>query len=228
VASGALTVGTLALLFFYVRILSIPIQSYGTIRFELTRGMVAFGRIFEIRDFPATMTFPPDPESCDPLDGSVEFRHVAFRYTDPSVLAPASLRYIDAQPEVDSNDAPALVLDDVSFQVEPGRFVALVGSSGAGKSTVAALAARLFDVSSGSVLIGGVDVTQVPERQLVKSVGLVTQDTLLFHDTIRNNLLVGRPDATDKELVRACVAAGIHQFIRSLPAGYGTIVGERG
>jgi ATP-binding cassette subfamily B protein len=230
VAAGRLTVGTLALLFFYVRILSTPIQSYANIRFELIRGLIAFGRIFEIRDFPPAMTFVAEKGDADAAvapDGSLEFRQVSFRYPDAAVLAPSSLRYTDAQPE-GVDDEPALVLDGVSFRIEQGRFVALVGPSGGGKSTVAALAARLFDTTSGTVLVGGIDVRDIPERRLVHRVGLVTQDTLLFHDTIRANLLVGRPDATDKELVRACVAAGIHQFVRSLPAGYGTIVGERG
>ncbi len=228
VAAGTFTVGTLALLFFYVRILSTPIQDYGRIRFELTRALVAFGRVFEIRDFPSYMTFPPDTSNEDPLPGSLEFRNVSFAYPDPSILAPGSLRYADARPETDTIAGPQMVLNAVSFTVRPGSFVALVGSSGSGKSTTAALAARLFDPTDGQILVGGIDVREIPERQLVKSVGLVTQDTLLFHDTIRSNLLLARSDATDKDLVRACAAASIHPFLRSLPAGYGTMVGERG
>jgi ATP-binding cassette subfamily B protein len=228
VAAGTFTVGTLALLFFYVRILSTPIQDYGRIRFELTRALVAFGRVFEIRDFPAYMTFPTPTSTAEPLPGSLQFQNVSFAYPDPSLFAPASLRYADARPGTDAIDGPQLVLEDVTFSVRPGSFVALVGSSGSGKSTTAALAARLFDPTTGRVVAGGIDIREIPESQLVKTVGLVTQDTLLFHDTIRNNLLLARPDATDKELVRACAAAGIHQFLRSLPAGYGTMVGERG
>jgi ATP-binding cassette subfamily B protein len=129
---------------------------------------------------------------------------------------------------MDTIDAPQVVIENVSFTVRPGSFVAIVGPSGSGKSTLAALAARLFDPTSGRIFVGGVDLREIPEPRLVTTVGLVTQDTLLFHDTIRENLLLAKPDATDKELVRACVAAGIHQFVRSLPAGYGTLVGERG
>lgn len=224
VADGSLTVGTLALLFFYVRIIAAPIQSYGSIRFEVTRGLVAFGRVFEVRDYQHAVLFGTVTEPG--RAGALSFDHVSFRYPDPATLVPPSLRYADARPD-GAHERP-LVLDDVSFDVEPGQFVALVGSSGSGKSTIAALAARLFDATTGAIRIGGSDIRDLAESTLVTSVGLVTQDTLLFHDTIRANLLLARPDATDKEMVRACVAAGIHQFIRSLPAGYGTVVGERG
>ena len=241
VMAGTLTVGTLALLLFYVRILAAPIQAYSAIRFEMTRAMVAFSRVFEVLDFTPNLTFvDPAVDAADGSagpdagnrtltpDGSVEFRHVTFAYPDAYDVAPASLVQTDSEPDRDRDEEQQFVLDDVSFRIEPGQFVALVGASGAGKSTIAALIARLFDATTGQVLVGGVDVKSLDLDTLIATVGLVSQDTYLFHDTIRSNLVLAKPDATDKEVVRACMLAGIHKFIRTLPAGYSTLVGERG
>jgi ABC-type multidrug transport system fused ATPase/permease subunit len=140
---------------------------------------------------------------------------------------PPSLAVTDAPPERASS-GDGQVLTDVSLRIEAGSFVALAGSSGSGKSTVAALASGLFVPTTGTITVGGVDIRALDDGTLKRSVGLVTQDTHLTHDSIRANLLLARPDATEKEMVKACVAAGIHKFIRGLPSGYGTVVGERG
>ena len=226
VGAANMTVGTLALLLFYVRILAAPIQAYSGIRFEMTRAMVAFSRVFEVLDFPDLVAFPGS--AATPTDSSVELRNVRFAYPDPFELAPPSLVQASAKPDDESEASAEEVLRDVSFYVPAGGFTAIVGASGSGKSTIAALIARLFDVTDGQVLIGGVDVRDIDESTLTATVSLVTQDTHLFHDTVRANLVLAKPDATDKEVVRACMAAGIHKLIRDLPAGYSTLVGERG
>jgi len=227
VANGSMTIGELALLLFYLRILATPIQNYSQIRFELIRGFVAFTHLFEVLDLEVERRPAPGTGAAPVEPGVLELDAVSFAYPRASDVVPPALAMTDAPPERAAADG-GRVLDEVSFRVERGAFVALAGSSGSGKSTVAALAAGLYPVSSGRVLLGGVDIQTLEDETLRRAVGLVTQDTHLIHDSIRNNLLLVRPDATDKELVRACVAAGIHKFIRGLPNGYGTIVGERG
>lgn len=226
VSDGRMGIGDLVLLLFFLRIIAQPLQTYSQLRFELIRGFVAFGRLFEVLDL--------DPEQ-RPADGSgavpeqpghLAFESVSFRYPTATASVPSSLAVGD-QPR-DVNDGGDLVLEDISFSVTPGALVALAGSSGSGKSTIAALGAGLYGASEGRVLLGGVDIRDLDRATLSSSVGIVTQDTHLVHDTIRNNLLLARPDASDKEVVKACVAAGIHGFIRSLPNSYGTVVGERG
>jgi ATP-binding cassette subfamily B protein len=228
VVAGSMTIGELALLLFYLRMLAVPIQNYSQIRFELIRGFVAFGRLFEVLDLKQDPRPAEDAGTVPPSPGLVEFNHVSFRYPTARESVPPSLAMADAPPELDAKPGSDLVLDDVSFRLQPGAFVALAGSSGSGKSTIAALAAGLFPSSSGVVEVGGTDLGSLGDEALRRAVGLVTQDTHLIHETIRANLLLARPDATDKEVVKACVAAGIHKFIRSLPNGYGTVVGERG
>ena len=227
VQNGTMTVGELALLLFYLRIVAGPIQNYSQIRFELIRGFVAFGRLYEILDLQESGR-PRDGEGAAPTaPGVLEFSHVGFRYPTAGESVPPSLAMTDAPPERAST-GDGHVLTDVSFRIEAGSFVALAGSSGSGKSTVAALASGLFAPTIGAIVVGGVDIASLDEPTLKRSVGLVTQDTHLIHDSIRANLLLARPDATEKEMVKACAAAGIHKFIRGLPSGYGTVVGERG
>ena len=227
VQDGGMTVGELALLLFYLRIVAGPIQNYSQIRFELIRGFVAFGRLYEILDIDDEGR-PPEGQGADAVaPGVLELSHVSFRYPTAGESVPPSLAVVDVRPERAAS-GNGLVLDDVSFRIEPGSFVALAGSSGSGKSTVAALASGLFAPTSGTVVVGGVDIRTLDDVTLKRSVGLVTQDTHLIHDSIRANLLLARPDATEKEMVKACAAAGIHKFIRGLPSGYGTVVGERG
>ena len=228
VARGSMTIGELALLLFYLRMLAMPIQNYSQIRFELIRGFVAFGRLFEVVDLKQNARPADDIGTPQPWPGLLEFRNVSFRYPTARESVPPSLAAADTPPELDAKPGSDIVLDDVTFRLEPGSFVALAGSSGSGKSTIAALAAGLFPPSTGIVEVGGADLQALGDDALRRSVGLVTQDTHLIHDTIRANLLLAKPDATDKEMVKACAAAGIHKFVRSLPNGYGTVVGERG
>lgn len=239
VSAGTMTIGGLALLLFYVRIVAMPFQSYGQLRFELLRGMLAYGRLFELIPEPAdgepvgstTRSAPTDPHgrtdgADDRTDGTLQFEHVSFRYPDPRSIVPISLSLDGFATAGSADDAP--VVHDLSFEIPAGSFVALAGASGAGKSTVAALASGLVRPTSGTVRVGGVAIDGLDHESRRAAVGLVSQDAHLIHDSIRANLLLARPDATDKELVRACATAGIHRFVRSLPNGYGTVVGERG
>ena len=149
-----------------------------------------------------------------------------FRYPAPSTVSIASLE-ADAQ-AVLSDEPSDWILKGVSFTAEPGQMVALVGPSGAGKTTLSHLVPRLYDVTSGAMRVDGHDVRDVTLTSLAGAIGMVTQDAHLFHDTIAANLRYARPDATDAELVDACKAARIHDLIVSLPDGYRTVVGERG
>jgi ATP-binding cassette subfamily B protein len=166
----------------------------------------------------------PDADELDSRADTVEFRDVVFRYPSADEVSLASLESVavlDATPS-------QTVLDGVSFSVPSGRMVALVGPSGAGKTTITALAARLYDVTGGAVLVGGRDVRAVTQDSLHRAIGVVTQDAHMFHDTIRANLLYARPDATDGELSEAVHAAQIGDLVSSLPDGLDTVVGDRG
>ena len=160
------------------------------------------------------------------LDGaaSVELQDVRFRYPAAAEVSLASLESV-ARLGADRGDE---VLRGVSFRVEPGRTIALVGPSGAGKTTVTSLVTRLYDATSGSVLVGGMDVRDVTQESLRASIGVVSQDAHMFHDTLRANLLYAAPGATDQELYSALDAAQVGGLARSLPEGLDTVVGERG
>ncbi len=157
-------------------------------------------------------------------DRSVEFDHVSFRYPTAEQVSLASLEDLSL-PE---HGEPATVLHDVSFRAEPGQLVALVGHSGAGKSTIANLVPRLYDVTDGAVRVGGVDVRQATSDSLRAAIGVVSQDAHLFHDTIGANLRYARPEATDDELWTAMTGARIAALVASLPDGLDTVVGDRG
>ncbi|MGO8948716.1 MAG: ABC transporter ATP-binding protein [Ktedonobacterales bacterium] len=186
-----------------------PIGQLLTIQVQWQGAFALFDRIFEYLDLPLEITDKPDAIALDPADvrGDVEFNQVTFRY---------------------SPDLELPTLDNVSFHVKPGQLTALVGPSGAGKTTITYLVPRLYDVESGSVTIDGHDVRDVTLESLGQAIGVVTQETYLFHSTIRENLLYARPDATQEELEAAARAAAIHEHIMDLPEGYDTVVGERG
>jgi len=159
--------------------------------------------------------------------GRVEFDHVWFRYP---TAAEASLPSLEqGLPAVSEPEGPPqYVLKEVSFDIEPGRTVALVGPSGAGKTTIAMLIPRIFDVTDGAIRVDGRDVRDVTLQSLARAIGVVTQDPHLYHDTIANNLRFARPEATDEELMAACRGAQIYELVASLPDGLNTVVGERG
>src|SRR4051794_16311928 len=224
--SGTIGVGTIAAFTVYVSQIYQPLTQLANARVDVLTALVSFERVFEVLDFPPLITDRPGAVDLVEPVGRVEFDHVWFRHPSAAVSSIPSLE--EASPATDTDDESAWILRDVSFAVAPGELVALVGPSGAGKTTSALLVPRIYDVSAGEVRVDGRDVREYTLESLRGSVGMVMQDPHLFHDTIRANLRYARPDATDAELVEACRAARIHDMIASLPDGYGTLVGERG
>jgi len=232
---GALQVGTLvALTQLLVRVYG-PIASLSNVQISVMTALVSFDRVFEILDLKPLIAERPDavvlPARAQSADGlvapEIEFDDVSFRYPSASEVSLASLESIALRaPERPASAAG--VLHDVSFRAPSGQLTALVGPSGAGKTTITALAARLYDPNEGAVRIGGHDVRDVTLESLHDVVGVVTQDAHLFHDTIRANLTYARPEATELELIEACEAAQIWDLIASLPDGLDTVVGDRG
>ena len=210
-----------------------PLSAITNSRVEFATSLVSFERVFEVLDLETDI-----PETEEPLSpsgmGRVEFRDVSFRYQGdgPEGLEAVrrfSWRGFEDGPETASRaSSREWALEKVRFVAEPGTLTALVGPSGAGKTTISYLVPRLYDVTEGRVLIDGVDVRRVDLKELARTVGVVTQEAYLFHDTIAANLRYARPDATDAELVAAATAANIHHMIEKLPDGYETVVGERG
>jgi ATP-binding cassette, subfamily B, bacterial len=225
VISGAIQIGTIAAFVVYVGQIYQPLTQLTNARVDVMTALVAFERVFEVLDFPSTVTDHPGAVDLVAPDGRIAFEHVWFRHP-PAALA--SLASLEEGVVVPGDDPSAWILRDVTFTVEPGELVALVGPSGAGKTTTAMLVPRIHDVSQGRVTFDGVDVRELTLESLRGAVGVVMQDPHLFHESIRENLRYARPDATDAELVEASRAARIHELIESLPEGYDTIVGERG
>ncbi len=201
-----------------------PLTALASARMDVMSAMVSFERVFEILDLKPLIEQSPDARPVPDGPVSVELRDVGFAYPSADKVSLASLEEVAV---LDSRGGEE-VLHDVSFRVEPGRMVALVGSSGAGKSTIAQLIPRLYDVDSGAVLLGGADVRELTADSIRATVGLVTQDGHLFHDTVRNNLLLARPGAGEDELWDALRRARLESLIASLPNGLDTVVGERG
>jgi len=235
VIRGSLTVGTIVALSAYLVQLYGPLSALSNARVELATSLVSFERVFEVLDLPRDIDEPDEPVELGEIKGRVTFEGVAFDYRQAT---PPALDHIkrfswrspvepdgDAPPEI-AGSTPAI--DGLDFEVEPGRLVALVGPSGAGKTTVTYLIPRLYDATEGRVLIDGVDVRRLPLRALADAIGVVTQETFLFHDTITANLRYARPDASEDEIVAAATAANIHGMVSELPDGYETFVGERG
>lgn len=220
----SLSVGTLiALATLLLRLLG-PMQGLSNVRVDVMTALVSFDRVFEVLDLPSTVQEKPDASVLPPDAATVEFDHVAFGYPKAEDVSLASLETVSRKESRDSGQ----VLHDVSFRAEPGQMVALVGPSGAGKTTITHLVARLYDVTGGRVRVGGEDVRDVTLQSLEDSVGYVTQDAHMFHDTILENLRYARPDATDDEVWAALEAAQIAALVRGLPDGLETVVGDRG
>lgn len=210
--TGAITAGTVVAFTTVQARLLMPMMGLMRVALDLQTSSALFARIFEYLDMVPEIQDAPDaiPVSRAPGPrGQVEFRDVVFRYPD---AAP------DARP----------TLQGVSFVVEPGQQVAFVGPSGAGKTTILYLAPRMYSAASGSVMFGGADVRNLTQESIIDDVGIVSQETYLFHATIRENLLYAKPGATDEELIAACTGANIHHIIAGFEDGYDTVVGERG
>ena len=229
---GTLGVGTVVALAAYVTRLYSPLTDLASAQVDVLGAIVSFDRVFEILDTPPSVADRPDAMPLDadgPVAGRVAAEGVWFRYPAASEVSVASL---EATAETVANGLDTQpgdwVLRDVSFVAEPGTMTALVGPSGAGKTTLSSLVPRLYDTVAGSITIDGHDVKDATLASVSAAVGVVTQDPHLFHDTIAANLRYARPSATDAEMEAACRAARIHDLIVSLPDGYDTVVGERG
>jgi ATP-binding cassette subfamily B protein len=221
--SGALTVGTLTAMAGLLAQLYGPLTSLTNVRIDVMNALVSFDRVFEVLDLAPSIADRPGARPVG-ADASVEFDHVGFRYPTAAEISLASLESVaslDARPE-------STVLSDITFRVAAGETVALVGRSGAGKTTITHLVARLYDAQQGRVLVGGTDVRELQLDSLHAAVGYVTQDAHMFDDTIRANLAYAKPGAGDDEMRAALAAARIGDLVEQLPDGLDTIVGERG
>jgi ATP-binding cassette subfamily B protein len=228
-ATGHLAVGTVVALAAYVTRLYSPLTDLASTRVDVLGAIVSFDRVFEVLDTPPAVADKPGALPLTDVQGRVDARHVWFRYPAPSEVSVASLEgTTETAADVLPDQPGPWVLKDVSFTAEPGTMTALVGPSGAGKTTLSALIPRLYDVTDGALTVDGHDVRDVTLGSLSAAIGVVSQDAHLFHDTIAANLKYARPEASEEELVAACRAARIHDLIASLPDGYDTVVGERG
>ena len=224
--SGAIQIGTLTALAAYVAKLYSPLTDLAGARVDLLTALVSFERVFEVLDAPPTVAETPGARPLGPVTGRIDVEDVWFRYPSAAAVSIESLEGEGTKERRHEVSEP--VLRGVSFRADPGSVVALVGPSGAGKTTLSSLIPRLYDVTSGAVRIDGHDVRDVTLESLSAAIGVVSQDPHLFHDTVGANLRYARPEATDDEIVAACRAARIHGVIAALPDGYDTVVGERG
>src|SRR3954467_8277684 len=226
-ASDPAMLGTVVALAAYLNRLYGPITALSNIQVDVMTALVSFDRVFEVLDLAPAIDDKPDAVALPPVLGesaTIEFDDVNFRYPTAAEVSLASLESVAVLDQVPEKQ----VLHDVSFRIEPGQLVALVGPSGAGKTTISQLVTRMYDVQEGAVLVGGRDVRDVTLQSLRAAVGVVTQDAHMFHDSIRANLTYARPEATDDQLWSAVEAANIGELIRSLPDGLETVVGDRG
>ena len=248
VLTESLTIGTVVAFARYLTQLYGPLSSLSNAPVEFATSMVSFERVFEVLDLPVEIDDRPGAIAIQRARGALELEHVSFRYDAPGPNgATAWLNEVkrirggrsasrsdvaDPVTAVANGSPPAgelrWALRDVSFVIEPGQLVALVGPSGAGKTSLTYLLPRLYDPTEGHLLLDGHDLRDLTLDSLTAQIGTVTQEAFLFHDTVRANLLYARPRADQAELEAACRQANIHDFIAGLPAGYDTIVGERG
>ncbi|MBN1920998.1 MAG: ABC transporter ATP-binding protein [Anaerolineae bacterium] len=245
VIQGAFTIGTIVAFGSYMGNLYRTLQSLANAPVEFATSMVSFERVFEVIDLPVDIPEKPEALALESIQGDLNFEDVSFQYeTGDETLLSSVHRYgsiehvtaalsgatVNAEDEKHTprSQARRLALDHVSFRAAPGQLVALVGPSGAGKTTLTYLIPRLYDPTSGAISLDGHDLRDLTLESLTAHIGMVTQETYLFHDTIRTNLQYAKLDAAQADLENACRIANIHDFIQALPDGYDTIVGERG
>ncbi len=235
VINGGLTLGTLVMFSALLPQLYGPLSAVSNSRVEFATSLVSFERVFEVLDLETDIAEPEEPERLVPLVGRVEARDMSFKYESGEVEGLEAVNRFswhssrNAEPDIVSQvSTRKWAVRDIDFVAEPGTLTALVGPSGAGKTTISYLIPRLYDVSKGEIVIDGHDVRKLSLADISAAVGVVTQETYLFHDTIAANLRYAKPDATDVELATAARAANIDEMISKLPDGYETVVGERG
>lgn len=247
VVTGSFTVGTIVAFGAYLEQLYSALQSLANAPIEFSQSMVSFERVFEVIDLPVEIQEKPNALSLHNIRGEVEFRDVCFAYAngdfselsqvkrygqvDTVAAVLSGKKTDDDQGETEpipSSQSRTQALTNISFTATPGKLIALVGPSGAGKTTLTYLIPRLYDPSDGAILIDGIDLRDVTLSSLSEQIGMVTQENYLFHDTIRTNINYAAPNATQGQIEAAAKVANIHQFIVGLPNGYDTIVGERG
>lgn len=254
VLRGEFTIGTIVAFGNYLMQLYGPLMSLTNAPVEFAQSMVSFERVFEALDIPVEIAERPGAEPLQDVRGRIAFQDISFAYSGDDKAAQIALPEIarftwsssevylkrgkqkengrEVMPDLSPDEQPALdqrwALQRVTFNIEPGQLVALVGPSGAGKTTITYLLPRLYDPTSGRILLDGTDIKDVTLASLAHHIGMVTQETYLFYDTIRANLLYARPSATGEEMMAAARAANIHDFIMGLADGYDTVVGERG
>jgi ATP-binding cassette subfamily B protein len=235
VINGNLTVGVVVMFSTLLTQLYGPLSALSNARVEFATSLVSFERVFEVIDLPQEIQEAEGAVHLDHVEGAIRFDNVSFRYQTDGPEGLAQVRrfgrgatYEQSIPESTTVSTREWAVQEVSFDVSPGELVALVGPSGAGKTTISYLLPRLYDVTTGRILIDGHDLQALTLDTLAEAIGVVTQESYLFHDTIAANLRYARQDATAAELEYATRAANIHEFISSLPEGYETVVGERG
>jgi len=206
VIHGDLTIGTMVAFIAYIEQLYNPLRRLINSSTTLTQAFASMDRVFEFIDVPYEVVDKPNAKKADQVKGEVEFKHISFRY----------------------HEKEPLIIENLSLRVNKGETVALVGMSGGGKSTLVSLLPRFYDVTEGQILLDNRDIRDYEAQSLREQIGMVLQDTFLFSNTVRENILIGKPDATEEEVVQAAKAANAHEFILKLPNGYETKVGERG
>ncbi|MFD0971013.1 ABC transporter ATP-binding protein [Plantactinospora endophytica] len=221
---GNVSAGTVVTLALLLTRLYGPLTALSNVRVDVMSALVSFDRVFEVLDLRPSIAEKPDAVAIPRGAGRLEFSDVRFRYPAAAEVSLASLEDVATL----DRTVQEPVLRGVSFTVEPGQMVALVGPSGAGKSTTSMLVSRIYDVTDGAVRVGGVDVRDATLDSLRDTIGVVTQDSHLFHETIAENLRYAKPDASDDELWAALRGAQVEELVRALPDGLDTMVGERG